>query len=92
MPPCADVIGQRLQSFITADLIPSRSMGLQDELLLSGLIDSLAIMRLVAFVEVEFNIKVPPEDVTITNMTNIDAIATYVARLLDLTAAQSHEA
>ncbi|QIE47929.1 acyl carrier protein (plasmid) [Pseudohalocynthiibacter aestuariivivens] len=51
-----------------------------DELLLSGLLDSLSVMRLVAFLEMEFGITIPPEDITVTNLASVDAMAAYLAR------------
>ena len=49
-----------------------------DELLLEGYIDSLGIIRLVAFMEEEFGMPVPPEDVTIENFRSVAVIAEYV--------------
>jgi acyl carrier protein len=51
-----------------------------DNLLLSGLIDSLGIMRLITFIEQEFQVKVQPEDVTIENFSTIKIISDYLAR------------
>jgi acyl carrier protein len=49
-----------------------------DNLLLSGLIDSLGIVRLVAFIEAQFNVEVLPEDVTLDNFSTINIIAGYL--------------
>ena len=37
-------------------------------------------MRLIAFMESEFSINVPPEDVTIENFINLQMISEYVLR------------
>ena len=50
----------------------------EDDLLGSGLIDSMGVMRLVGFVEETFNIKIPPEDIVIENFMDVKAIANYV--------------
>ena len=50
----------------------------EDDLLGSGLIDSLGVMRLVSFVEETFNIKIPPEDIIIENFMDVKAITNYV--------------
>jgi len=50
-----------------------------EDILLSGLLDSIAVMRLVAFLEMEFGVTIPPEDVTVANLANVDAIVAYLA-------------
>ena len=49
-----------------------------DDLLGSGLVDSLGMMQLVAFIEENFELQVPAEDMTIEYFVNIDAICTYL--------------
>lgn len=48
------------------------------DLLGSGLIDSIGMMTLVAFVEEQFDVSIPPGDLTIENFMTIDAISTYL--------------
>ena len=50
----------------------------EDDLLGSGLLDSMGVMRLVGFVEDRFNIKIPPEDIVIENFMDVKAITKYV--------------
>ena len=50
-----------------------------DELLLSGWLDSLSIVQFVAFLELEFDCIVPPEDITIANLANVNAVIAYLA-------------
>ena len=52
----------------------------EDDLLGSGLLDSMGVMRLVGFVEETFNIKIPPEDIVIENFMDVKAIMNYVKR------------
>lgn len=49
-----------------------------DDLLGNGLIDSMGIMKLVAFVEDTFNLTIPPEDIVIENFRDVKAIANYI--------------
>ena len=49
-----------------------------DDLLGDELIDSMGVMRLVAFIEKEYSIIVPPEEVRIENFMNVKAIAHYI--------------
>ena len=48
---------------------------------MSGLVDSIGVMRLVAFIEEESGVKVPPEDVVIEHFENIFAIANYAEKM-----------
>ena len=52
-----------------------------DDLLGSGLLDSLGVMRLIRFVEQRFAVTVPPIDVTIENFMTVGTIATYLESL-----------
>ena len=49
-----------------------------DELLLSGLIDSLGVVRLIAFIEEHLGLHVPPEDVIIENFQSLQAMSDYL--------------
>lgn len=50
----------------------------EDDLLESGLIDSLGAMRLIAFMEESFDIQVPPEDMVIENFESVKAMSNYI--------------
>jgi acyl carrier protein len=52
----------------------------EDDLLGSGLLDSMGVMRLVGFVEETFNIKIPAEDIVIENFMDVKSITNYVER------------
>lgn len=52
----------------------------EEDLLSSGLVDSTGMMQLISFVENEFGVKVPPEDMTIENFVTLDAISNYIER------------
>ena len=49
-----------------------------DDLLGSGLVDSMGIMNLIAFIEERYEIPIPPEDMVIENFMNIEAITEYL--------------
>ncbi|MGD8212424.1 MAG: acyl carrier protein [Desulfobacterales bacterium] len=73
----------KLKQYMTKELLADQDdIDIQedDNLLLSGLIDSLGIMRLITFIEQEFQVKVQPEDVTIENFSTIKIISDYLAR------------
>ena len=52
----------------------------EDDLLGSGLLDSMGVMRLVGFVEETFSIKIPPEDIVIENFMDVKSITNYIER------------
>ena len=70
-----------LRQFMTTELLngaQNGSLSDDDNLLMTGLVDSLGIMRLITFIEEKFGVHVPPEDVTIDNFLTINHITTYL--------------
>lgn len=70
-----------LKAFIETELLSGAQgvqLGYDDDLLLSGLVNSLGIMRLVTFTQDRFGVQIPIEDVTIEHFQTIDAIAQYL--------------
>ena len=49
-----------------------------DDMLTSGLIDSMKVMRLIGFIEKEFQKPIPPEDMIIDHFISVDAIEEYL--------------
>ncbi len=72
-----------LRRFIVEEILnrPDFELGGQEDLLTSGLVDSLAMVSLVNFVEEETGLDIPPEDVTLDNFISIEAIDAYLQRL-----------
>jgi acyl carrier protein len=54
-------------------------LSIDDELLMSERIDSLGLMRLIAFIDEELSVKVPYEDILIENFETVRTIADYLA-------------
>ena len=52
------------------------------ELLRSGLIDSLDLLQLVAYIEEEFSLNLPPEALTPDNFSTPDSVSLLVGQLL----------
>ncbi|MEM8523595.1 MAG: acyl carrier protein [Bacteroidota bacterium] len=51
-----------------------------EDLLTSGLLDSMAAMRLIGFLEETFEVKIPPEDMVIEHFMTVDAMESYLAQ------------
>ncbi|WP_299119062.1 acyl carrier protein [uncultured Winogradskyella sp.] len=50
----------------------------EDDLLGSGLVDSLGMMKLVSFIEKEFELKIPAQDMVIENFMTVACISDYL--------------
>ena len=61
-----------------------------DSFLQEGVIDSLGVMDLVAFVGTTFGIGVAPQEVTPANFDSIDKLTAYIERKLEPSAPQAH--
>lgn len=72
-------IETRLAAFITEELLDHKQLvDPDDRLLTDGLVDSLGMMRLVAFIDEHLGLQVPPEDVVLENFSTITQIANYL--------------
>lgn len=52
-------------------------------LLEEGLLDSLGLMKLIAFLERRYQIEVPDEELQYNNFKNLGAVRTLIDRLID---------
>ena len=73
---------ERLAHFIATDVLnqPDLVIGEDDDLLTSGLLDSLSVMSVIHFIEQDHGIDVPAEDVTIEHFVSLRAIDAYLAK------------
>ena len=73
---------ERLARYIATDLLNQSDLviGEDEDLLASGLLDSLSAMSLIHFIERDLGIDVPAEDVTIENFASLRAIDAYLGR------------
>ena len=72
-----------IRTFIAADLLFSGDefpYADDDSFLKEGIIDSLGVMDLVAFVGKSFGIAVAPEEVTPANFDSVSKLAEYIGR------------
>lgn len=73
---------ERVARYIATDLLNQADLviGDDEDLLVSGLLDSLSVMSLIHFIEQDLAIDVPAEDVTIENFVSLQAIDAYLVR------------
>lgn len=50
----------------------------QDDLLGSGLVESMGMMKIIGFIEHQYGIVVPPRDMTIENFLTVEAMVNYI--------------
>jgi acyl carrier protein len=69
-----------LTHYIQTEILHGRNVNLKEDedLLSAGILDSLSILQLVAFVEERFGIQVADEDVIYDNFKSINALAGYL--------------
>jgi acyl carrier protein len=69
-----------LTQFIEKELAKGRKTQIQpeDDLLSEGIIDSLGILQLVAFIEDRFGVQVADEDVVLENFQSVSALKRYL--------------
>jgi len=74
---------RRIREYVTRELLYDRDVSAlkdDDSLLGPGLLDSVAVLRLVAWIEEEFGIPFPDEDVVPDNVETVRRLADLVRR------------
>jgi acyl carrier protein len=56
------------------------SIDMDEDLLGNGIVDSLGMMKLVVFLENEFQVTINPEDMTVENFNSVRSISTYLSK------------
>ncbi len=75
-----------IRDFITQDILHGAlktPLTDQDQLIESGIIDSLGIMTLLSFLEEKFSIQIPSEDLMPENFSSISSITALIERQLE---------
>ncbi|MBI4523200.1 MAG: acyl carrier protein [Deltaproteobacteria bacterium] len=74
-------VTEKISAFLRAKFPPGRngdSIDPNQSLLSAGLIDSLGILKLIAFIEEEFAIELQPDEINLENFDSLAAIARTV--------------
>lgn len=74
---------QEIKTFILTDLLSGKGGDLEDDdnLLLTGQLDSLGVIRLVGHFEKRLGKKIPPESITVENFRTVSDIARFLESL-----------
>ena len=81
----SETIENTVKTFIEEELLRGREEGgieADENLFTGGMIDSMGIMRLVAFLEKTYETKIPPADLTPANFMTVEKIAGYLEGLV----------
>lgn len=73
----------KLRKFIAENFLymrPDFELSDDDSLLETGIVDSMGVMEVLAFLDEEFGVEVPDDDVTEENLGTVSSIVEYVAR------------
>lgn len=72
---------ETIRDFILAEILEDESVTLGDDedLLLSEVLDSLSVTRLIGYLEAETGLEIPPEDVTLEHFQTLRCIGDYLA-------------
>jgi acyl carrier protein len=80
------VITTKIGEFIKNRFPPARKLSDEDRLLGNGILDSLAILDVVAFIEKEFSIMISDDELLPENFNSISSMAAFVQSKLEVTA------
>lgn len=67
-----------IRTFISNNLLSGREISLDEDLLVSGLVDSLGVVALVQHLEKVSGQPIPPEHVTLENFESVTTISAYL--------------
>lgn len=78
-------IDQEIIEILRVEILQDEELEISKDadLLTTGTLNSMALIRLVAAIESKYSIKIPPTDLVIENFLNIHSIETYVKKRLE---------
>jgi acyl carrier protein len=74
------IIAEQIKKFLMQQFPATKTVGHEESLLKNGLIDSLGILEVVAFLETEFGIAVSDEELSPENFQSIRNLSSFVQR------------
>ena len=79
-----NIINTQIKNFITGHFPLARNVRDDDRLLSNGILDSMGILEVVAFIEEEFHITVSDEELLPENFESLSELTTFVQSKLTL--------
>jgi acyl carrier protein len=78
-----------IRDYVCRDLLLDEDLQIEDDenLLVTGVLDSLALMRLVMHLEDTYEIDIPPSEITLENFASLTAMIEYLENRLGIWAA-----
>ncbi len=67
-----------VMTYLQNEIMGNVHIAPDDDLLETGLLDSMGMMKLVRFIERKFQFEVPFEDMSIEHFVSVDTICTYI--------------
>jgi acyl carrier protein len=73
-----DIVAERIRKFLVQQFPATKNVGNNESLLNNGLLDSLGILEVVAFIEKEFEITVSDEDLLPENFSSVHSLSNFI--------------
>jgi acyl carrier protein len=69
-----------IEDYLKKEVLRNRNANIEEnsDLVSEGILDSLGILQIVAFIELTFNIQIPDEDVVYENFHSLGSIVAYL--------------
>jgi len=76
-----NALSASIHDYIVGEIVndPTLTVGENDDLLLAGVLDSVSVVKLVAYIENLHEIKIPPEDILLEHFGTLKQIDDYLA-------------
>jgi acyl carrier protein len=80
---------EAIRDYVCRDLLLDDSLTIDENenLLVTGVLDSLALMRLVMHLEDTYDIEIPPSEITLENFASLTTMTGYLENRLGIQAA-----
>ncbi|WP_373518703.1 acyl carrier protein [Pricia sp.] len=77
---------EKIKAYIASSIsdLQPEEIDVHDDLLGSGIIDSLGMMKLVVFIEAELNVKIPDADMVVEHFMTLGSIMDYLSKREDV--------
>lgn len=72
---------QKISEYIQKEIANGREVPKDESLLAAGILDSLAVVKLVAYVEDEFDVEIPDSDFDPDNFESVATITELIKRI-----------